>query len=342
MRNFVLVSFAVAAVAVANPVMMTFVNEFGYDESGQGWVELHAEPTGGGVDMTNWLLMTSTSACTFAYTMPGDGFLVVDSASLAGGEYGHGTFRLNPAGDRIWVVPDAGHTEYSDEVEFPFLPAGVGYAPLPPYGASSAVCNSPEGSVQTINWYIDSTPTPEADNDDYSTVSGVVTWAPGRNFYEVVVSLSGPMGGSVAEVVTSGQSYQAIGLGAGRYAATAYGYPGYVSVSYPESVDVGYSQVVPGINLDFDPHGVEETPSAERRAPNGVPTIVRGVLLLPEAKDDRRTATGVLLDALGREVAELKSGANDVSRFAPGVYFVRQAASGERSAASVRKVVIQR
>ena len=323
MRRFILISVAAVAAAAANPVVMTFINEFGFDDSGQGWVELHAEPVDGEArNMTGWLLMTTTSACTFAYTMPYNGVLVVDSLSLASGAYGHGTFRLNPAGDSIWVVPDWNHMEYSDEVEFPLLPADWGRAPMPPPGGSAAVCNSSDGWYQTINWYVDSTPTREMENDDYSTVTGIVTWAPERNFHDVSVTLSGPMGSSVSGVATSGQSYQDVGLGAGRYAATAHGWPGNVILSYPESVDVGYSRVVSGINFDFDPQGVEEGQQPRAGGSRPAATVVRG---LP--------ADAVAFDAMGRRVLSAK----------PGVYFVReepQASSHKPQA--VRKVIIQR
>jgi hypothetical protein len=325
MRSFVLISIVAAAVATANPVVLTFINEFGFEDDSLGWVELHAEPPDGeAVDMTGWLLMTSTSACTFAYTIPYDGFLVVDSASLAGGEYGHGTFRLNLAGDSIWVVPDWNHMEYSDEVEFPLLPADWRRAPMPPSGGSAAVCNSSDGWYQTINWYIDSTPTREMENDDYSTVTGIVTWAPERNFHDVSVTLSGPMGGSVSGVASSGQSYQDIGLGAGRYSATAHGWPGNVIVSYPESVDVGYNHVVSGISFDFDPPGVEEGQRPTVCGSRPTATVLRG--LPPGA---------TAFDAMGRRVVNPR----------PGVYFVRSepsAASRQPSAVAVRKVVVQR
>jgi hypothetical protein len=49
-----------------------------------------------------------------------------------------------------------------------------------------------------------------------------------------------------------------------------------------------------------------------------------------------------LLDITGRRVMSLQSGPNDIRHLAPGVYFVRPAVSGERLAAGVRKVVIQR
>jgi hypothetical protein len=69
-------------------------------------------------------------------------------------------------------------------------------------------------------------------------------------------------------------------------------------------------------------------------------TFVRGVLFLPEAASYKPQAAS-LLDAAGRKVLDLHAGANDVSRFASGVYFVR-AVSCELSAVGCHKVVIQR
>jgi len=337
-RTIVLWSCA-AALAAANPIALTLLNEFGFDDDGLGWVELHAEPAIGSVNMSGWLLMTSTSACTFDYTLPYDGFLIVDSASLARGLYAHGTFRLSPSGDRMRVVADSMHPEFDDEVEFPVLPAGDGRAPMPPDGGSASVLNVPAGWWQSINWYIDSTPTRELDNDDYSTVAGIVTWAPERNLLEVDIVLSGPMGASFAGVYASGESYQTPGLSAGRYAATARGWPSGASASYPESVDVGYSGTVHGINIDFDPSGVKDRhPFAADRLPR-IATVVRGYLSLPA---NLLTAHYSLLTADGRKVLDLQPGANDVSRLAPGVYFVRGQWSGGGEREEVRKIVIQR
>jgi len=64
------------------------------------------------------------------------------------------------------------------------------------------------------------------------------------------------------------------------------------------------------------------------------PTVVRGALLLPETPSSEPQATS-LLDAAGRKVINLKAGANDVSRLAPGVYFVR-------TGSGIRKVQIAR
>ncbi|MBM3323135.1 hypothetical protein FJY69_06635, partial [candidate division WOR-3 bacterium] len=98
----------------------------------------------------------------------------------------------------------------------------------------------------------------------------------------------------------------------------------------------------------------ERTPSAELRAPSAGPTIVRRVLFLPRdmGPGTRSELPGrnsvmsrpALLDIGGRKVLDLKPGANDVSRLAPGVYFVREEGSRVQGAkgSRVRKVVVAR
>jgi hypothetical protein len=98
------------------------------------------------------------------------------------------------------------------------------------------------------------------------------------------------------------------------------------------------------------PISILQTGMAERSkqvapAPLPEPTIVGGVLWLGQS-GDRPSVGGtvpvLLLDAAGRVVMDLVPGRNDIRHLAPGVYFVRTADSGKRSAVSVRKVVIQR
>jgi hypothetical protein len=64
-------------------------------------------------------------------------------------------------------------------------------------------------------------------------------------------------------------------------------------------------------------------------------TIVHRMLSLPGVE---RPARSVLLDVSGRAVAQLAPGTNDMSRFAPGVYFVHQTTS---TGTSTRKVVFE-
>ena len=103
--------------------------------------------------------------------------------------------------------------------------------------------------------------------------------------------------------------------------------------------------------------GIEEQsqePIGNRQEP--MATIVRGVLVLnglgTQSQSPGRDwvmSRAVLLDSGGRKVLDLMPGPNDVSRLAPGVYFVREQALGysQRSdsplaPSSVTKVVIGR
>ena len=81
---------------------------------------------------------------------------------------------------------------------------------------------------------------------------------------------------------------------------------------------------------------VEEMTKPEARMTN-VPTIIRGVLFLPEAASLRPQASS-LLDISGRQVMGLRPGANDVGQLAPGVHFVLQ----QPTAGSPTRVVIAR
>jgi YVTN family beta-propeller protein len=94
--------------------------------------------------------------------------------------------------------------------------------------------------------------------------------------------------------------------------------------------------------------GIEES---TRGLPPGrrlIPTVVRGVLVLPRemtelAGNSDRVPRPTLLDVSGRSVMDLRPGLNDVHALAPGVYFVReqpQAASSRPQA--IRKVVVTR
>jgi len=110
---------------------------------------------------------------------------------------------------------------------------------------------------------------------------------------------------------------------------------------------------------------VKEAMSDECRAMSDGASIVRGVLFLPRdmgaghscengdcpASNSMRCSGGLspvfakpaLLNIIGRKVLDLKPGPNDVSRLAPGVYFVLEAhAQAQAQAQAARKAVIQR
>jgi len=96
---------------------------------------------------------------------------------------------------------------------------------------------------------------------------------------------------------------------------------------------------------DTNHSGVEERYANWRRG--GVAAIIRGVLFLDglgtrsELPGNSVMSRAALLDINGRKVMELHSGANDVSRLSPGVYFVREA-QAQAQAQTVRKVIVTR
>jgi hypothetical protein len=96
--------------------------------------------------------------------------------------------------------------------------------------------------------------------------------------------------------------------------------------------------------------GIEEgrpTHDAGRMTLYAGPTIVRGILELPGGSDfpvaksrGLETSPTFLLDIAGRKVLDLHPGPNDVSRLAPGVYFVQRKL--KQQAQSVSKIVVTR
>jgi photosystem II stability/assembly factor-like uncharacterized protein len=108
------------------------------------------------------------------------------------------------------------------------------------------------------------------------------------------------------------------------------------------AVDTGTAYVVGNLKafLKYDGRGgIEENPKPQATSSKPAATIVRGVLFLPEARGERRDARGELLDAAGRKVLALHTGANDVQALVPGVYFVREA-QVQAQAQAVRKVLV--
>jgi hypothetical protein len=248
-----------AAVVAANPFVLTVLNEVSVD-SARPFIELHGGPDNQSIDLNGWQLVTTTSACTLTHYLQYNEFLVVDSEALALGEVAHGTLRLLPLEDSVALLDSTGRV--FDWVSYPRYPTGHGRGPLPPIPGSIAFWNSIDGDDQSMNWYIDSTPTPGEANDDYSTISGTISGIGGVTLDDGEVVAYGP-NGHCYHGLSHETGYSISGLGAGTYQVNGWGnYNGNgYSGSYPESVIVGYSQVVSGIDLVIPPTGVAETPS---------------------------------------------------------------------------------
>lgn len=119
---------------------------------------------------------------------------------------------------------------------------------------------------------------------------------------------------------------------AGWYATPCYGVVVSGGLAYTPGLDI----------FEFLGEGVAETPNAEVRTTEYLPTVVLGALLLPEAPGAKAQAAS-LMDISGKRILDLRPGANDVRALAPGVYFVREGGERrEQGGAGVRKVVIAR
>ncbi|MCX6843475.1 MAG: hypothetical protein NTX53_14475 [candidate division WOR-3 bacterium] len=325
-----------AAMVAANPVVETYLSEVGVDPAHQ-FVELRFAPIyHEPVDLTHWRIITSSSACTLTCQLGYGEFLVVDSEALAGGDVGFGAVRINPLGDSVMLVTDSG--PIADRVYYPRYPTDYESAPLPPSTGSIAFWNYDDAEGQSMNWYVDSTPTPGWENDDYSSIAGTVTVVGGDTLNEVYVVASGTKGHCSCGLYQE-TDYDVAGLGAGEYEVTAYArhdgewYEG----TYPESVVVGYSQTIGGINIVIPVAGVAEMPST----PLLPPMRVSGRSLLLSG-DGTAPVNVQLYNQLGSRVATFPLGTVNGERrvelpatLAPGVYFAEAREGPYRSAVKV-------
>jgi hypothetical protein len=308
MKYAVVVLVALCSFAGANPVLETIVSEVGFHADGSAWLELTWAPLPGPPSLDNWGIVTSTSDCVLHCSFGPEGYVVIDSAGLATGELGTGTFRLDPVSDSIRI--------YNNNSSFPLFER-LGYGPgsteppPPSQQASAARLNQSGGGTQSISWWADSTPTPGEPNDDFGVIIGSVRGDHGEVPIEVYVYADGPSG-HVAACGWQGRTWYVMrGLAPGTYQLSSQAwFAGWIGWAFwPESVTVGYSDTVNGVNFVFVLDAV-----TERGAATGGGAA--------------RGGPAMTYDAQGRRV-------NEPVR--AGVYFVRPSPG-----APVRKVVIAR
>jgi hypothetical protein len=313
MRAAVLTILAGVMAASANPILMTCLSEVSGAE-GNEFIELAVMPYPGQfADLHGWTLRTSASVCTLFCSLEDGEHLVIDQAVVEQGILARGTFSVDPDNDHI-VLTDTWGIE--EEVSYP---AQVGQSGSLAPGQFTSACrvNFTNSETQSINWYLDSTPTPGEYNDDYAVVCGKVRGSGGQLFDYFEAEVSGPNGrvfGGGADTMT----YEAAGLNPGTYSVDVYAWIDYIRYegSYPGSVEVPYATCVTGIDVVIPMTGIRES---------GV--SIRPALLGP----------GVLLDVSGRKVMDLKPGENDIQRLQPGAYFLRREEDDY-----THKVVVQR
>ena len=187
------------------------------------------------------------------------------------------------------------------------------------------------GSVQFIDWWS------AAPAGDSSTVTlKLSTTGPSGPWQEMAsgVPNAGRFQWTTPESVKSPDCYV-------RYVAIdMYRIPWDSAIAVtPRAFTIG--DTAPGVVESYKPQAPSSKPGA---------TIVSGTLLLPglgtrselPERNSVMSRAG-LLDAGGRKVLDLRLGANDVSRLAPGVYFIREEPQAtSRKPRAIRKVIITR
>jgi hypothetical protein len=215
------------------------------------------------------------------------------------------------------------------------------------------------------NVYITGSSQDTATDMDYVTikydVSGNQQWVarydgPAHSFDEaraIAVDASGNVyvtGGSIGSGTRSDYAtvrYDASGTEAGvkRYDGPA----GRIDEALALSLDNAGGVVVTGgsvgsgtgtdyATMRYGDVGVAEAQNGELQTPTAGPNMCRGILFLPGST--LGVCNSVLLDVVGRKVTSLRPGANDISHFTPGIYFVGQSSGGRGQTRVVRKVVI--
>ncbi len=303
--KILLVLCLLAAVVSANPYVITVLNEVGCSNDSLHWFELHFGPYPQCLtDLTGTIVRTSTSECTLECYLSGDEHLVITSDDLALGINGRGAFCILPERDSIEVIfPESLYLQ-DEYVEYPAYPTGEGAAPPPPFPGSIALWSHPDYERQSINWYVDSTSTPGEENDDHSSVAGDLVCNGGGKIWEAAVHASGRFGRDLIESCRG--TYTLSGLGPGKYQVGAFVYcdSGFFEAVYPESVSVGYSDTVVGIDFDLSPVAIAEPCRALPVRPMLLATGCDVRLALSEAREVRLD----VIDVLGRKAALLHDG----------------------------------
>lgn len=228
----------------ANPILVTMLHEFQTSPDSLERIELHQTPEqfSTTVNLSGCQIRTRAGIATInqGVILPAGGYITIDSTNTSG------IFSLGDLSDTIALYWSS---YLLDRVTYPRSTAIWYSVPTPPYGGSSCLYRTPYSFPgDMINWYIDSTPTFGFVNDNWSSISGRVLNAQGQPVIGNFVQASSLTDISCAYTDSFG-NYIIAGLGAGKYWVTVWAH---VQVgNYPESVYVGYSQNVLGININL-------------------------------------------------------------------------------------------
>jgi hypothetical protein len=318
MSKIAVLLIVLAAALSANPTMEYFLSEIQVAPDSLERVEIHmySRDRQYPVDLSGWQIATNAGSATID-----SGVMLQDTEDFVtiSRENTTGTFSLGDSTDEIALHGSGGdirsYTYNGDD----------GWAP--PAGMSVAVYAHWEGiwpdEYVVCDWYLDSTPTFGAPNDDrYGGIAGRVLDRFGEPLRWCSVSFRNRWGSAYAGCDSTGR-YVMSPLGPGTYQVRAHSDSTYMPVYYPESVSIGVNKWRDSIDMTMYPVGLAEGRGVAKQA---ILVHQRGRMLVLAA--DRPGAALVsVYDNLGRvrtsEKVSLASGSNELAlpSLRSGVYF---------------------
>ncbi|MBM3332532.1 carboxypeptidase regulatory-like domain-containing protein [candidate division WOR-3 bacterium] len=318
MRSTLVCLFAVAAISVANPVVEYFLSEIQVAPDSLERIELHmySDARSYPVDLSGWHVTTNAG---FATIDSGTALQNSTDFAIISHENVSGSFSLGDDSDDVWLddpVQGGGdHYWYGR------------YGWTPPAGTSVSIYTHWEGvwpyEYLVGDWYLDSTPTFGAPNDDrQGGITGRVLDRFGQPLENCWVQLQNAHGNGGVACDSTGR-YVMSPLGPGTYEVSARSDSTYLPAYYPESVSIGVNGWMDSINMTMYPAGVTEV--GRREMPQG-PLRQRGRTLVLNSDRPGTTLVSVY-DDLGRlrmsERVALVVGQNELAlpSLSRGVYF---------------------
>ncbi len=307
------------AISMANPTMEYFLSEIQVAPDSLERVEVHmySRERQYPIDLSGCQIITHAGVATIdsgAVLHDSTDFVVISHENTTG------TFSLGDSADTVTLAGLGGGD--IDAYEY----GRYGWAP--PAGMSATVYAHWEGvwpdDYVVCQWYLDSTPTFGAPNDDrYGGVAGRVLDRFNRPLHWCMVWFSNRNGNARTNTDSTGH-YVMSPLGPGAYQVSARSDSTYLPTYFPDSVSIGVNGWRDSINMTMYPVGIAEgSPVAGR------PTFLRqrGRTLVLTA-DRPGTALVRVWDNLGRvrvsEQVALGPGSNELPLpgLQSGVYFV--------------------
>ncbi|MBS4015640.1 MAG: T9SS type A sorting domain-containing protein [Candidatus Latescibacteria bacterium] len=311
----------------SNPVFVSFINEIQTLPLSEQRIEIHNTPAfGGSTDLSGYWIKTRAGIANInpGIVLQYNGFVTIDSTNTTG------IFYINPDADTVEI-----YTNYDwliQSVIFPGQPVGWNKAPAPPYGGSISLYRSPYYSNMywdRINWYIDSTPTFNATNDNWSSISGSVYNLQGQPIAGLFIEAKG-LDGVMCGLSDSIGHFHIPGLGFGKYWLTVWTHNNVLIGNYPDSVYLGYSEHI-SITIYLPYGGIEQNPNVTLDNSSVlIPNPFRQNSLISLALPYANTVSVRIYDSKGSLVTrlleqKLGAGRHQVGlnkRLMPGVYFL--------------------